>query len=178
MPTERIEGLDDLIKTLKEIPVKLRKRALRNALAAGARIVRDAARLAVPILSKPSKYRTPGTVRDAIKVRTSKRDSKAGDVGVFVNVQPAKTAARGAKSAKDPFYWRWPEFGWNPAGGDRSRAGKKRRRDLNRTTDHKAIPGAKFLQRAAAQLPAALEKFKQGLGPQLQKLDTNPRDPL
>jgi HK97 gp10 family phage protein len=56
-------------------------------------------------------YRKPGTVKQAIRVRTSKADRRAGDVGVFVNVRPAKAGQRGAKNPNDPFYWRWLEFG-------------------------------------------------------------------
>jgi hypothetical protein len=44
-------------------------------------------------------------------VRTSKADKKDGNVGVFVNVKPAKSGQRGAKSRDDPYYWRWLEFG-------------------------------------------------------------------
>jgi hypothetical protein len=38
-------------------------------------------------------YRKPNTVKQAIRVRTSKADRRAGDVGVFVNVRPARAAA-------------------------------------------------------------------------------------
>jgi HK97 gp10 family phage protein len=134
----KIEGLDDLLDKLKEIPIVLRKRVLRNALAAGARVVQKDAKRNAPVLnlggSIKAPYRKPGTVRDAIRVRTSKDDRKAGDVGVFVNVLPAKGAKfktttssflgvkvktrtqtkasqRGAKSPNDPFYWRFLEFG-------------------------------------------------------------------
>lgn len=178
-----IQGLDDLKALLKALPDKLRRRALRNALAAGARIVRDAARRRTPVLSAGNAavhrgYRKPGTVRDAIVVRTSKQAKKAGDVGVFVNVRPAKGAKfrtttrsvlgivkikqrqvvrssqRGAKSPNDPFYWRFLEFG------------TKRSREFS------------FLRPAAAKLSEALEKFKAVLGPQIAKLNTHPKAPL
>ena len=40
----RIEGLDNLKRKLAEVPKAMRKRVLRNALAAGAREVRDVAK--------------------------------------------------------------------------------------------------------------------------------------
>lgn len=181
--TVRIEGLEAAKAALKEIPTKLRRRALRNALAAGARIVRDAARQAAPVISASAPavvkgYRKPGTVRDALVVRTSKQASRAGDVGVFVNVRPAKGAKykttatkgllggktrtrklvrasqRGAKVPTDPYYWRWLEFG---------------------TKHARPFP---FLKRASEALGQALEAFKAALGPQIARLNSNPKDPL
>lgn len=159
----KIEGLDDLRATLRALPDKLRRRALRNALAAGARVVRDAARLRAPVL-RTSTYsgasairrgvRAPGTVRRAIAVRTSKAARRAGDVGVFVNVRPAKGAARGATKPTDPFYWRFLEFG------------TQRSRPFS------------FLQQAAGALQRALQIFQAQLGPQVAKLNITPKDPL
>lgn len=147
----RVRGIPDLRQALLSIPSKLRKRALRNALAAGARVIRDEARKAAPVLSPAgalrNPYRKPGTVRKAISVRTSKIARRAGDVGVFVNVRPAKRGLRGAKSKVDPFYWRFLEFG-----------------------TVKMRPFA-FLQRAAKRLPDALRVFIDKIGPQIAKLN-------
>lgn len=108
-----VQGVGDLKAKLAEIPRAMRRRVLRNALAAGARLVRDESKRVAPVLSaqRAVPYRTPGTVRNAIRVRTSKQATRAGDVGVFVNVKPAKAGARGAKNPRDPFYWRFLEFG-------------------------------------------------------------------
>lgn len=135
----QVRGLEDFKRAAVAIPAALRKRVLRNALAAGARLVRDEARRNAPVLSLGNQlkapYRKSGTVRDAISVRTSKADRKAGDVGVFVNVRPlpgnkwkrssykslsgvtrtkwllVKKSERSAKNPDDPYYWRWLEFG-------------------------------------------------------------------
>lgn len=152
----RVNGLDALERDLLALPAKLRRRALRNALAAGARIVRDEARSSAPVLASGSVmvrrgYRTPGLLRRSIVVRTSKRDKRAGDVGVFVNVRPAKVGARGARNPLDPFYWRWvAPFG--DAGG-------------------KAGAGLRLLRRAAGKLPQALAAFERALAPQIAKLN-------
>ena len=131
----RIEGLDELKRKLSEVPKAMRKRVLRTALAAGAREVRDVAKRNAPVLtlgtSLNTPYRKPGTVKQAIRVRTSKADRRAGDVGVFVNVRPAKAGQRGAKNPNDPFYWRFLEFGT------------------------KKMPARPFLQRATSALPKA-----------------------
>lgn len=164
---QRIEGLDAAIATLKGLPDKLRKRALRNALAAGARLVRDAAKAKAPILSASDPavlkgWRKPGTLRRAIAVRTSKQARRQGNVGVFVNVRPAKGARfkggkqvkasqRGAKSPNDPFYWRFVEFGTK-------RAAER-----------------KFLREGAQQLGRALEVFKAAMSTALAKINANPR---
>lgn len=141
----KITGLDDIKEALSGIVPKLRKRALRNALAAGGRIIRDAARAAAPVISPSSLavvkgYRKPGTVKKAISVRTSKLARRSGDVGVFVNVRPAKGANRGGKNPNDPFYWRWlGRFG--------------------------------FLDAGAARLSEALQVFTKTIGPQIEKLN-------
>jgi HK97 gp10 family phage protein len=180
--TIKISGLDDLKATLRGLPAKLRRKALRNALAAGARVVRDVARQAAPIISAADPmvqkgWRKPGTLRNAISVRTSKAAQRNGDVGVFVNVRPAKGAVyrtstrvvkgakvrqrtmarasqRGAKSPNDPYYWRFVEFGTRRA---------------------RPIP---FLRVAVKSLTQALEVFKARIGTQLARLNATPKADL
>lgn len=176
----KLEGIEAAKAELRAVAGKLRVRALRNALAAGARLVQREAQRMAPVL-KTTTYggasalrrgvRKVGTVKKAISVRTSKLARKRGDVGVFVNVRPAKSGSRGAKNPNDPFYWRWLEFGWNPGGGDKSRAGKRRRRAMNRQGLAKQKPGAKFLTGAAKMLPAALQVFLAKLRPAIEKLN-------
>lgn len=189
----KVTGLPDLRAALLSIAPKLRKRALRNALAAGARIVRDAAKRATPVLKAPVRGRKPGTVRDAITVRTSKVAGRSGDVGVFVNVRPAKGAVirggqvirakqRGANSPNDPYYWRWLEFGRSSrlGSGPISRVqrikragavlvkGVRARRALRAVAPMQAY---RFLQRGGEMLGQALEIFKSKIGPQIQRLN-------
>ena len=147
----RIEGLDNLKRKLAEVPKAMRKRVLRNALAAGAREVRDVAKRNAPVMtlgtSLKAPYRKPGTVKQAIRVRTSKADRRAGDVGVFVNVRPAKSGQRGAKTPNDPFYWRFLEFGT------------------------KKMPARPFLQRATSALPKALTIFQERIAKWINETD-------
>ncbi len=176
MITAKVRGIPDLKRELSSIPAKLRVRVLRNALAAGARLVQREARARTPVISPGALavrkgYRKPGTVRDAISVRTSKAARARGDVGVFVNVRPAKGARfktktrsvlglkfkqrtqvrasqRGAKSPNDPFYWRFIEFG-----------------------TAKGVRPFRFLQQAAGKLDEALAVFTARVGPAIQKLN-------
>lgn len=147
----RIEGLDNLKRKLAEVPKAMRKRVLRNALAAGAREVRDVAKRNAPVMtlgtSLKAPYRKPGTVKQAIRVRTSKADRRAGDVGVFVNVRPAKSGQRGAKNPNDPFYWRFLEFGT------------------------RKMPARPFLQRATSALPKALTIFQERIAKWINETD-------
>jgi HK97 gp10 family phage protein len=180
----RVQGLADLKAALAGLAKNLRRRALRNALAAGARVIRDEARRRAPVLDprKPRSqaaaikgWRKAGTIRRAISVRTSKFASRGGDVGVFVNVRPAKKGSRGAKNPNDPYYWRWQEFGWTPASkrtGGFGKKGAKFRRHLNKIGAPKAQPGRFFMKAASAKLEDALRAFEASLGPQIQKLNT------
>lgn len=144
-------GLPDLRATLLSIPDKMRKKVLRKALREGALIVRTAARAAAPVLDKPTPYRTPGTLRRALSIRSSKASTRAGAVGVFVNVRPLKKGQRSAKNPKDPFYWRWVNFGWKYA--------KKRR------------GGWEFMETGGKQLGAALGKITAYLSERVQAMN-------
>lgn len=143
-----VSGIPDLKAALAGIAPKLRVRALRNALAAGARVVQRAMRARTPVMNPLAPgnryayrkgYRKPGTVRKAISVRTSKAARRRGDVGVFVNVRPARGVRRGGKSPNDPFYWRFLDSG--------------------------------FLEAGAAQLSAAKDVFLRRIGPLIEKLN-------
>lgn len=108
----KVRGVEDAARELRALAPKLRKRAIMNALRAGARVVRGAVRggvpvLAVPVYRKGRLIRKPGTVRNAVAVRTSKLSARAGNLGVFVNVKPAKGVNRGQYNPFDPFYWRF-----------------------------------------------------------------------
>lgn len=165
---QTLTGADDLKRALLALPDKLRRRLLRNALAAGARVVRNAAQAQAPVLSGKSKYRTPGLLRKSIKVRTSKRDRSAGNVGVFINVKPVKGQARGAKSTSDPYYWRWIEFGRAAGMTKRKSAIKGAKPSLVRVG---AIAPAQFLQAGAGQFSVALKAIETGFVKEIAKLN-------
>jgi HK97 gp10 family phage protein len=156
-------GVDELTRKLREITPALRKRVLRNALAAGARLVRDTAKKNAPVLGKATPYRTPSLLKNSITVRTSKVARRKGNVGVFVNVRPARGVNIGAKSKLDPFYWRWLEFGWTPASGPRGKSGARERRKDLRAGKPRQIAGRRFLTNASKVFPQALDVIQTAL---------------
>lgn len=195
MSNVTVRGLPDLKRAFDGIKADLRRRILRNALAAGARLVRDEARRLAPILRAPIRrkgklIRKPGTVRQALSVRTSKRAKAQGHVGVFVNVRPAKgltrkkLSRRGADSPDDPYYWQWLEFGRQGRAGQGARAGRKKggragpsqfaRRALRAVGP---LAPQRFLQRSVAKLPAAEKVIVAQLVKGLAKYSSKPATP-
>lgn len=112
------ESFRRLIKVLESLSPTLRRNYLRKALRKGGEVVQKASAApgVVPILAKAvyrngKLIRRPGTLQRRIVVRNSKDKERDGDVGVIVNVKPARGAQRGAYSPDDPFYWRFVHFG-------------------------------------------------------------------
>ena len=177
----KVTGIPDMRAALARVPQVLRRRVLRNALAAGGRVFQRAARRLAPVLKLPirngagSVIRQPGTLRKAISVRTSKLASRRGNVGVFINVKPLRGAGRtgpGSKNPKDPYYWRWMEFGFNAAGkrtAGRGAAGKSYRRYANRAVGFKKTEGFAFLRGAAKRTAEALGAIVAALGPAVDR---------
>lgn len=187
MMSIKVSGLPDLKAALAGVVPKLRVRAVRNALAAGARVVQKVNRQGVPTISASSRAvrtgrRKVGTLKKAISVRTSKIARRNGDVGVFVNVRPAKKGMRGGPD--DPFYWPWVEFGhkiigrYKGAYTDYKVRGRGRLTGLakRRRSPIGFVKGAAFLRRGVGALPDALRIFTKTIGPQIAKLN-KPRAP-
>ena len=180
----KLQGVDNAIAQLRALPDKLRKRAILNALRAGGRVFRDEARRLTPVLQVPVRrkgggvIRKPGTVRNAINVRTSKIARQRRDVGVFVNVQPAKAVARGRTSPNDPYYWPWIEFGHRIVARFKGKytdyrvkgRGRATRIAVRRRASGGSVPGFKFLQRASQKGYQALNVIVAKLGPQVQRI--------
>ncbi|MGL6245644.1 HK97-gp10 family putative phage morphogenesis protein [Pseudomonas sp.] len=168
----RVRGLDDLKNILREIPAELRRKTLLAALRKAARVPLRVARQNVPIMSAESAAKTPyraaGLLKKRLMVRTSKTARQAGAVGVFINVKPAagakyrtqttrvlgiafkdrrlvRAGQRGAKSASDPYYWKFVEFGT------------------------KKMAAQPFIRPAAEALPEALGVFADEMSVQFKK---------
>ena len=152
------KGFDEFKALMLDLPNKLKRKYLRPSLLAGAKVVRDAVIPATPRLAKPvyrdgKLIRTPGLLKSRIKVRTSREATKNGDVGVFVNVQPASPGQRGKYSPLDPFYWRFVTF--------------KTRKNNGQPPGY-----APFMQAGARQLEgAAFDAVKRDLGPRIETLN-------
>ena len=167
----RIEGVQAFTMKMASLPDAVRRGVLRKLMREAMQVVRDDARSKVPVLAKPvlsgsgAPRRLPGTLRKAISVRTSKVEAKAGNVGVFVNVRPlpgniyrkagpanvlVKRTSRGADNPRDPYYWRWIEFG--------TKVRKTRKGKLLG-----AVRAYRFLQDAANLIKVAGDKLQQGM---------------
>jgi HK97 gp10 family phage protein len=150
-----IVGLDAVRAKLLDMTPTIRRKYARKALRKGAEVVKKVAttpgivpELLNPIYRRGRLARKPGTVRDAIAIRNSKDVNRTGDVGVFVNVRPAKGGERGRYSPNDPFYWRFLEFGT------------------------KYMRKRPFLRVGGQQLEGqALREIEQSLGPDLQQMN-------
>ena len=175
-----IKGLAEFRLQMAQLPGKMQRGALRTMMRDAMKLVRDDARANAPKLTTPVTkngvpVRLPGTLRNAISVRTSKTEDKAGNVGVFVNVRPlkgntyrkagsyttpegqkrsryllTKKSQRGADNPRDPYFWRWIEFGTKAR---KTKGGKA----LG------AVRPYKFLQGAADKLQAAADRFSANL---------------
>ena len=60
----RVEGLDELAKALKELPKRLARNGLRASVYAGAKVIRDEARLKAPVATRQlgPNQQPPGTL--------------------------------------------------------------------------------------------------------------------
>jgi hypothetical protein len=177
----RIQGLQDFQMKMRELPVNLQKKVLRTLLRDSMKLVREDARVHAPSLTTAvigpdgTPRRLPGTVRKAISVRTSKAEAGQGNVGVFVNVRPlagivyrgpkggrvlVRKSRRGADNPRDPYYWRWLEFGTGQRSG--KRAGSPNRG---------AVRAYRFLHSAASRLSDVVGEFAKKMSAWVNQAD-------
>jgi HK97 gp10 family phage protein len=195
-----VHGLAEFRAKLTELPRKLQSKVLRSLMRNAMTVVREAARAKVPTLKTQPRNpdgtprRLPGTVRKAISVRNSKVEARAGNVGVFVNVRPlpgsvyrgrgrnrvvVRKSQRSAANPRDPYYWRWIEFGTQMRRSVRSKRVKldKRARYYPATTgaNRGRVKAYAFLQTAAGRLEDAVKRFTTGLNDWIAKVNSSGR---
>lgn len=179
-PHVTIKGLAEFKAKLADMPAKMQKGVLRTLMREAMMVVRqdaraNAPRLAKPVLKNGVPVRLPGTLQKAISVRTSKAEEKAGNVGMYVNVRPlkgntykragsfinkngnkqaryllVKKSQRSADNPRDPYYWRWIEFGTKDR---KTKSGKSRG----------SVRAFGFLHKAADSLQLAVDRFTDGM---------------
>lgn len=197
----KLEGIQEIDKRLREVPVALRKKVLASALRKGANIIKKKAIELAPSLKKSTKYRNKGTIKKAIKVHVSKFSRKSGDIGVYLGVKPISNSAirafkssgtlSSSKNPNDPYYWRWVHFGHKivPRQGKGGvttywttlRNGKRkfRTREFSgatitgrRRSSTSSVKGVPFLSDAAtAKQQVALDAIIAGIIPAIEKMD-------
>lgn len=120
-----VAGIEALRDELAKLAPELRRGPARRALVKAAEPVLARAIAATPILAadvyvRGKLYRKSGTLRQALRIRSSKDTNKSGDVGVFVNIKPlsrvaisdfkAATLRKSSANPSDPFYWKFVNF--------------------------------------------------------------------
>lgn len=115
MPVQEIKGLRELSRALRELPARVARNDLQAATAAGARVIRDEAKMRAPIYtgSVSDGHPKPGTLRKSIILKAIRELSNNVRRVVFVTVRHGKKfQSVGKKNANmDAFYWRFVEFG-------------------------------------------------------------------
>lgn len=117
--TVHVSGLKELQKAMQNLGRKTANKIAIKAVRKGGAIIRDKARQNAPVLVKNTPYRKAGTLRKSIQSRA--KVGKNGKTSSFVWVKglstkqvlsfKGKTGKVGAYNPKDPFYWRFVEFG-------------------------------------------------------------------
>ncbi|MGC7561339.1 HK97-gp10 family putative phage morphogenesis protein [Pasteurella sp. PK-2025] len=117
--TVKVEGLNQLQKAMQNLGRKTSNRIAVKAMRKGGVIVRDKARQNAPVLKENVPHRRVGTLRKAISTRT--KVGRGGKTNTYIWVKGLstkqvlkfkdKTGKAGAYNPKDPFYWRFLEFG-------------------------------------------------------------------
>lgn len=119
MGNVKVEGLSQIHKALSELGRKVSNKIAVKAMREGGKIVQEQARQNAPVLSQSTPYRRAGTLKKAIK--SSTKVLKNGKIGTVVRVKELTTkqietfkvrsGKKGALNPKDPYYWRFLEFG-------------------------------------------------------------------
>jgi HK97 gp10 family phage protein len=111
-----IEGLDQLAKALRELPKRVARNGLRAAVYAGAKVIRDEAKVKAPVATAPlgSDQPPPGTLKRSIVMKQVPELSNEQKQTFFVTVRHGKKYRKQGKNgnlSQDAWYWRFVEFG-------------------------------------------------------------------
>jgi len=110
-----VHGLTELKRALQALPKNIQRNVLRASVNAGARVVRDQARVNAPMLHEAlPKHQPPGTLKRSIVTAYIPEKSNAQQATYFVTVrQGKKYRGQGKRQNKsqDAFYGAWVELG-------------------------------------------------------------------
>jgi HK97 gp10 family phage protein len=155
-----LKGLDNLENALKSLEKKMRTKEVFTMISKGAEVVKAEIKKNAPVMrggskKNKTKTRSAGLVRRSVSIRRSSIDRRQKNIGVFVNVKPAKKENRGSKSRLDPFYWSFVNQGWSPGNRQKTTSKKKRPRVVKQASY--SIRGRKFIQSGAPKLSESLQ---------------------
>ena len=112
----QVQGLDQLAKALRELPQRVARNGLRAAVYAGAKVIRDEAKLHAPVATGNlgANQPPPGTLKRSVIMKQIPELSGAQKQTFYVTVRHGKTYRKQAKKgnlSQDAWYWRFVEFG-------------------------------------------------------------------
>ncbi len=111
-----IEGLAELANALRELPVRVQRNGLRVSVYAGAKVIREEARVRAPVAAQylgPDQP-PPGTLKRSIIMKQIPELSSLTRQTFFVMVRHGKKYRHQGKRgnlSQDAWYWRFLEFG-------------------------------------------------------------------
>ena len=112
----QVQGLDQLAKALRELPQRVARNGMRAAVYAGAKVIRDEAKLQAPVATGnlgPNQP-PPGTLKRSVIMKQIPELSGAQKQTFFVTVRHGKKYRKQGKKgnlSQDAWYWRFVEFG-------------------------------------------------------------------
>ena len=112
----KVEGLTELAKALRELPDRVAKNGLRVSVYAGAKVIRDEARLRAPKATESlgPNQPPPGTLKRSVIMKHIPELSSLTRQTFFVTVRHGKKYRKQGKKgnlSQDAWYWRFVEFG-------------------------------------------------------------------
>jgi len=112
----KIEGLAELAKALRELPDRVAKNGLRVCVYAGAKVIRDEARMRAPKAAESlgPNQPPPGTLKRSVIMKHIPELSSLTRQTFFVTVRHGKKYRKQGKKgnlSQDAWYWRFIEFG-------------------------------------------------------------------
>jgi HK97 gp10 family phage protein len=112
----QVQGLDQLSRALKELPDRVARNGLRASVYAGAKVIRDEARLKAPvaIAALGPDQPPPGTLKRSVIMKQIPELSGKSRQTFFVTVRHGKKYRKQGKKgnlSQDAWYWRFVEFG-------------------------------------------------------------------
>ena len=112
----QVQGLDQLAKAVRELPQRVARNGLRAAGYAGAKVIRDEAKLQAPVATGDlgPNQPPPGTLKRSVIMKQIPELSGAQKQTFFVTVRHGKKYRKQGKKgnlSQDAWYWRFVEFG-------------------------------------------------------------------
>ena len=179
-----VEGLKELDRALAEFPLKLQRRILNKAMAAGARIIANEVKARAPVKTGAIKrnvgykrgdrrYNEPGMAgRHIVGVQHGKVRSKPSVIRLPSGRRKIAKLTKYDLRGQDPFYFRFVEKGYHAVGrlpkqkGVNARAARRQR-----VAAARFVPGQRFMQQGFnASAGRAVEKVRQVLAAEIEKL--------